>query len=188
MYSTTECTAWRSTTRDSRYSLRTRRGLTNTMKEITHSQVGTVCYCIFYFFHMVHSKISWTLFHFFLQWGWTSFQTWHLVNFESLSSGLSHRYSIAIHTGSHLHRCFFYNSEGLYLAYCLLQNCSATKGNYFSSNGPHPDSIDWRKKGNYVTDVKNQVKFNCTNIHTHILFSVIDLEGYSTLLLGKTAD
>uniref|UniRef100_A0A8C9Y9F0 Cathepsin H n=1 Tax=Sander lucioperca TaxID=283035 RepID=A0A8C9Y9F0_SANLU len=36
------------------------------------------------------------------------------------------------------------------------QNCSATKGNYFSSNGPHPDSIDWRKKGNYVTDVKNQ--------------------------------
>ncbi|XP_042351900.1 pro-cathepsin H [Plectropomus leopardus] len=36
------------------------------------------------------------------------------------------------------------------------QNCSATKGNYVSSNGPYPDSIDWRKKGNYVTDVKNQ--------------------------------
>ncbi|XP_028287007.1 pro-cathepsin H [Parambassis ranga] len=36
------------------------------------------------------------------------------------------------------------------------QNCSATRGNYFSSNGPYPDSIDWRKKGNYVTDVKNQ--------------------------------
>ncbi|GLD67412.1 pro-cathepsin H-like protein, partial [Lates japonicus] len=36
------------------------------------------------------------------------------------------------------------------------QNCSATKGNYLSSNGPHPDSIDWRKKGNYVTDVKSQ--------------------------------
>uniref|UniRef100_A0A3P9D5J3 BLM RecQ like helicase n=1 Tax=Maylandia zebra TaxID=106582 RepID=A0A3P9D5J3_9CICH len=36
------------------------------------------------------------------------------------------------------------------------QNCSATKGNYFSSNGPLPDSIDWRKKGNYVTPVKNQ--------------------------------
>uniref|UniRef100_A0A8D3CIQ5 Cathepsin H n=1 Tax=Scophthalmus maximus TaxID=52904 RepID=A0A8D3CIQ5_SCOMX len=36
------------------------------------------------------------------------------------------------------------------------QNCSATKGNYVSGNGPHPDSIDWRKKGNYVTDVKNQ--------------------------------
>ncbi|XP_070687246.1 pro-cathepsin H-like [Pempheris klunzingeri] len=36
------------------------------------------------------------------------------------------------------------------------QNCSATKGNYISSNGPHPDSIDWRKKGKYVTDVKNQ--------------------------------
>nr|BAM99886.1 cathepsin H [Oplegnathus fasciatus] len=36
------------------------------------------------------------------------------------------------------------------------QNCSATKGNYLGSNGPHPDSIDWRKKGNYVTPVKNQ--------------------------------
>ncbi|XP_071771678.1 pro-cathepsin H [Centroberyx gerrardi] len=37
------------------------------------------------------------------------------------------------------------------------QNCSATKGNYVSSsNGPYPDSIDWRNKGHYVTDVKNQ--------------------------------
>ncbi|XP_060891310.1 pro-cathepsin H [Labrus mixtus] len=36
------------------------------------------------------------------------------------------------------------------------QNCSATKGNYRQSNGPYPDSIDWRKKGNYVTAVKNQ--------------------------------
>uniref|UniRef100_A0AAR2IW92 Cathepsin H n=1 Tax=Pygocentrus nattereri TaxID=42514 RepID=A0AAR2IW92_PYGNA len=36
------------------------------------------------------------------------------------------------------------------------QNCSATKGNHVSSNGPYPDSIDWRKKGNYVTHVKNQ--------------------------------
>ncbi|XP_014897628.1 pro-cathepsin H-like [Poecilia latipinna] len=40
------------------------------------------------------------------------------------------------------------------------QNCSATKGSYLSSNGPHPDSIDWRKKGNYITPVKNQVKLN----------------------------
>ncbi|XP_073327852.1 pro-cathepsin H [Pagrus major] len=36
------------------------------------------------------------------------------------------------------------------------QNCSATKGNYLRSNGPNPDSIDWRKKGNYVSPVKNQ--------------------------------
>ncbi|KAM3870621.1 pro-cathepsin H [Diretmus argenteus] len=36
------------------------------------------------------------------------------------------------------------------------QNCSATKGNYVSSNGPYPDSVDWRQKGHYVTDVKNQ--------------------------------
>uniref|UniRef100_A0A8C9NGW3 Cathepsin H n=1 Tax=Serinus canaria TaxID=9135 RepID=A0A8C9NGW3_SERCA len=37
-----------------------------------------------------------------------------------------------------------------------LQNCSATKGNFLRSSGPHPDSIDWRKKGNFVTPVKNQ--------------------------------
>ncbi|KAG9273285.1 pro-cathepsin H [Astyanax mexicanus] len=36
------------------------------------------------------------------------------------------------------------------------QNCSATKGSHVSSNGPYPDSIDWRKKGNFVTAVKNQ--------------------------------
>ncbi|KAM6388141.1 pro-cathepsin H isoform 2-T2 [Pluvialis apricaria] len=36
------------------------------------------------------------------------------------------------------------------------QNCSATKGNFLRSSGPYPDSIDWRKKGNYVTPVKNQ--------------------------------
>lgn len=55
--------------------------------------------------------------------------------------------------------CF---KEGiLFYAYYILQNCSATKGNHFSSKGPLPDSIDWRKKGNYVTDVKNQVDFAC---------------------------
>ncbi|CAB1323193.1 unnamed protein product [Coregonus sp. 'balchen'] len=27
---------------------------------------------------------------------------------------------------------------------------------HVSSNGPYPDSVDWRKKGHYVTDVKNQ--------------------------------
>uniref|UniRef100_A0A8C1JUN7 Pro-cathepsin H n=1 Tax=Cyprinus carpio TaxID=7962 RepID=A0A8C1JUN7_CYPCA len=36
------------------------------------------------------------------------------------------------------------------------QNCSATRGNHLSSNGPYPDTIDWRTKGNYVTNVKNQ--------------------------------
>lgn len=39
-----------------------------------------------------------------------------------------------------------------------LQNCSATKGNFLRSSGPYPDSIDWRKKGNFVTPVKNQVR------------------------------
>nr|XP_032650176.1 pro-cathepsin H [Chelonoidis abingdonii] len=36
------------------------------------------------------------------------------------------------------------------------QNCSATKGNFLASSGPCPSTIDWRKKGNYVTPVKNQ--------------------------------
>ncbi|TRZ15310.1 hypothetical protein HGM15179_011830 [Zosterops borbonicus] len=36
------------------------------------------------------------------------------------------------------------------------QNCSATKGSFLRSSGPSPDSIDWRKKGNFVTPVKNQ--------------------------------
>ncbi|TRY58289.1 hypothetical protein DNTS_031055 [Danionella cerebrum] len=36
------------------------------------------------------------------------------------------------------------------------QNCSATRGNHVSSRGPYPDKIDWRAKGHFVTDVKNQ--------------------------------
>uniref|UniRef100_A0A7M4FRV8 Cathepsin H n=1 Tax=Crocodylus porosus TaxID=8502 RepID=A0A7M4FRV8_CROPO len=38
----------------------------------------------------------------------------------------------------------------------FLQNCSATRGNLPRSSGPCPSAIDWRKKGNYVTPVKNQ--------------------------------
>lgn len=41
-----------------------------------------------------------------------------------------------------------------------LQNCSATKGSYIQTNSPHPESVDWRKKGNYVTPVKNQVRLD----------------------------
>uniref|UniRef100_A0A8D1Q5I0 Pro-cathepsin H n=1 Tax=Sus scrofa TaxID=9823 RepID=A0A8D1Q5I0_PIG len=36
------------------------------------------------------------------------------------------------------------------------QNCSATKGNYLRGTGPYPPSMDWRKKGNFVSPVKNQ--------------------------------
>ncbi|KAL1781367.1 pro-cathepsin H [Sigmodon hispidus] len=36
------------------------------------------------------------------------------------------------------------------------QNCSATKGNYLRGTGPYPSSMDWRKKGNFVSAVKNQ--------------------------------
>ncbi|XP_056134676.1 pro-cathepsin H-like isoform X1 [Lampris incognitus] len=36
------------------------------------------------------------------------------------------------------------------------QNCSATKGNHVSRNGLYPESVDWRKRGNFVSPVKNQ--------------------------------
>ncbi|XP_054569400.1 pro-cathepsin H [Eptesicus fuscus] len=36
------------------------------------------------------------------------------------------------------------------------QNCSATKSNYLRGRGPYPPSVDWRKKGHFVSKVKNQ--------------------------------
>nr|KAF6267806.1 cathepsin H [Pipistrellus kuhlii] len=36
------------------------------------------------------------------------------------------------------------------------QNCSATKSNYLRGRGPYPSSVDWRKKGPFVSKVKNQ--------------------------------
>ncbi|XP_047437269.1 pro-cathepsin H-like [Mugil cephalus] len=36
------------------------------------------------------------------------------------------------------------------------QNCSVTKTSHVSSTGPHPESVDWRTKGNFVTHVKDQ--------------------------------
>uniref|UniRef100_A0A7I2YQ92 Cathepsin H n=1 Tax=Homo sapiens TaxID=9606 RepID=A0A7I2YQ92_HUMAN len=38
------------------------------------------------------------------------------------------------------------------------QNCSATKSNYLRGTGPYPPSVDWRKKGNFVSPVKNQAE------------------------------
>lgn len=36
------------------------------------------------------------------------------------------------------------------------QNCSATRGNHYTKEGPLPEFIDWRAKGKFVTPVKNQ--------------------------------
>uniref|UniRef100_A0A673TWP1 Cathepsin H n=1 Tax=Suricata suricatta TaxID=37032 RepID=A0A673TWP1_SURSU len=36
------------------------------------------------------------------------------------------------------------------------QNCSATRGNYLRGTGPYPPFVDWRKKGKFVSPVKNQ--------------------------------
>ncbi|KAJ1179153.1 hypothetical protein NDU88_004389 [Pleurodeles waltl] len=36
------------------------------------------------------------------------------------------------------------------------QNCSATGGKHLPRSVQYPDSMDWRKKGNFVTPVKNQ--------------------------------
>ncbi|XP_051837100.1 pro-cathepsin H isoform X1 [Antechinus flavipes] len=38
----------------------------------------------------------------------------------------------------------------------LPQNCSATKGSHIRRHGPYPEFVDWRKKGNFVSPVKNQ--------------------------------
>lgn len=103
-----------------------------------------------------------SVFRFFLQWGWTSFQTWHLMNSESRSSGLCRRWCHILEGGEgggKLFCFFFVTFYGFNFICCYFQNCSATKGNYVQSQGPHPDSIDWRNKGNYVTPVKNQVRF-----------------------------
>ena len=40
------------------------------------------------------------------------------------------------------------------------QNCSATNFGHVMSGMAPPETVDWRKRGNYITPVKNQVS-NC---------------------------
>lgn len=55
-----------------------------------HSYTSKISFSMHTCFYLVFYKNGLHLF-FLLQWGWTSFQTWHLVNFESLSFCLNHR-------------------------------------------------------------------------------------------------
>ena len=163
--------------RGSRYSQRTRGGLTNTMKEIKHSQVRAASYR-FYFLDFICTrcimkKVEQCLL--------SSCSGAEPVRRHDIW-GISKVFPLVGATGNANHKsnnylsclyCFVSTRRALY-AYYLLQNCSATKGNHFSSKGPLPDSIDWRKKGNYVTDVKNQVDFACTYSRLRYLVGITD--------------
>lgn len=139
--------------------------------------------CFFFFFFLKNSTK--VICHFFSQWHWISFQTWHLPSSAKLSSGLSRRYASC--AGSCWQKEIFltwsqlFTSQNVFLHwrccsfFFILQNCSATSGNHLSSKGPYPDSIDWRKKGNYITPVKNQVILN-TNIYILMISKVLSCD------------
>lgn len=135
---------------------------------------------------ILYIKECWALFHFLLQWGWTSFLTWHLGNSESLSSGLSRRYSNVIHTGSGLNRClisfsFFVTVRVFILLFCRTAlrprgtTSAATDHCQTPSTGGRKETMWhlWRIRW-------------CLTALT--LFSVIDLKVHSILLLGNTTD
>ncbi|XP_066094816.1 pro-cathepsin H [Saccopteryx bilineata] len=64
----------------------------------------------------------------------------------------NHSYKMAINQFSDM---TFAEWKSKYL-WTVPQNCSATIRNYLRSHGPYPPAMDWRKKGNYVSKVKNQ--------------------------------
>lgn len=148
------------------------------MKEITHSQVGPACFCIcfvYIFFKNLKKKVLSVV----------SLPAVALNQFSDMTFGEFKKSFLwsepqvmaCIQEVLYIVAWYIFFSIDVVFIFinCSLQNCSATKGNYFSSNAPHPDSIDWRKKGNFVTPVKNQVKFNDTKVYTykHVIIIII---------------
>ncbi|VTJ92196.1 Hypothetical predicted protein, partial [Marmota monax] len=65
-------------------------------------------------------------------------------------------------------------------------NCSATKSNYLRGTGPYPTSMDWRKKGNFVSPVKNQVCMAIPNLPPKKATFIDNIPGRKTQRNHKT--
>uniref|UniRef100_A0A8D2B1X4 Cathepsin H n=1 Tax=Sciurus vulgaris TaxID=55149 RepID=A0A8D2B1X4_SCIVU len=69
------------------------------------------------------------------------------------------------------------------------QNCSATKSNYLRGTGPYPTSMDWRKKGNFVSPVKNQAEqqlVDCAqNFNNHGCQGGLPSQAFEYILYNK---